>query len=42
MRFWMLRGRATVQKIVHKCVLCCRLEGQAYATPQMPPLPACF
>ena len=35
----MLQGRATVQKIVHKCVLCCRLEGQAYATPQMPPLP---
>ena len=38
-RFWVLRGRATVRKLVHKCVLCHRLEGQAYATPQMPPLP---
>ena len=37
-RFWVLRQRATVQKLVHKCVLCHRLEGQAYATPQMPPL----
>ena len=33
LRFWVLRGRATVQKLVHKCVLCHRLEGQVYATP---------
>ena len=38
-RFWVLRGRANVRKLVHKCVICRRLEGQAYASPQMPPLP---
>ena len=38
-RFWVLRGRAVVRKLIHNCVLCRRLEGQAYATPPMPPLP---
>jgi hypothetical protein len=38
-RFWILKGRANVRKLIHQCVLCRRLEGQAYAAPQMPPLP---
>lgn len=38
-QYWILRARALVRRLIHKCVLCRKLEGQAYAVPRMPPLP---
>ena len=39
-RFWIVRGRSTVQKILSQCVVCKRLEGKSYHTPIAPPLPS--
>ena len=39
-RFWVLRVQAVVRRLIHTCVTCRRLEGQSYAVPPMPPLPA--
>jgi hypothetical protein len=39
-RYWIIRGRALVKKIVHQCVLCRRFESPPYRAPPPPPLPA--
>ena len=38
-RFWIVRGRQFVRKILHRCTTCRRLEGQPYRAPPAPPLP---
>ena len=39
-RFWVLRGREAVKRIVRKCVTCRKFEGKPFSTPKDPPLPA--
>ena len=38
-KFWVIRGRSTVRKIVHSCVTCRRHEGRPIKAPPPPPLP---
>lgn len=38
-KYWVVRGRSFVRKLLHKCLLCKRLEGQHYRTQPNPPLP---
>lgn len=38
-RFWLVKGRHTVRKIIHNCVICRKFEGKPYGTPTSPPLP---
>ena len=38
-KYWIVRGRSFVKKILHKCLLCKRMEGQHYRTKPSPPLP---
>ena len=39
-RFWLVKGRSTVKKILRDCILCKKYEGQAYRVPPPPPLPS--
>ncbi len=39
-RFWIVKGRAKVKSIIHRCVICRRWEGKGYKLPPIPPLPA--
>ena len=36
---WIVKGRTTVKKILHKCVMCKRFEDNSIATPISPQLP---
>ena len=38
-RFWIIRGRQTVKKIVRRCVRCRKVEGKQFSLPQQPDLP---
>ena len=38
-RYWIVRGRAFVKKIISRCVVCRRAEGRSYDVPGPPPLP---
>jgi len=38
-RFWLVKGRHTVRKIIHNCVICRKFEGRPYNAPMSPPLP---
>ena len=38
-RFWVLRGREAVKRIVRRCVTCRKFEGKPFPTPKDPPLP---
>jgi len=38
-KFWIIRGRATVRKVLKECLTCRRVEGPPFATPPMAPLP---
>jgi hypothetical protein len=38
-RFWVVKGRAVVKRILHSCCICRRYEGKHYAVPPPPPLP---
>ena len=38
-RFWVLRGRQTVKRILNQCVVCRRADGVPFATPPSPDLP---
>ena len=37
--FWILQGRRFVQKILHKCVTCRKVQGPFYSVPPAPSLP---
>ena len=39
-RFWIIRGREAVKKVVKKCVMCCKAKGVPYETAAPPDLPA--
>lgn len=36
--FWIVRGRQVVKKILHGCIICCRLQGKLYSSPTAPAL----
>ena len=38
-RFWIVRGRQVVRKVLSRCTTCKRVEGQHYAVPPTAPLP---
>ena len=38
-RFWIIRRRQTVKKIVRRCVRCRKVEGKHLSLPQQPDLP---
>ena len=38
-RFWVVRGRQVVRKIIHRCVVCRKVEGKPFATSVSAPLP---
>ena len=38
-KYWVVKGRQTVKKIIGKCVVCKKLEGRPYGTPPTAQLP---
>ena len=38
-RFWIIRGRQTVKKVLKRCVRCRKVEGKHFSLPQQPDLP---
>ena len=38
-RYWIIRGRHLIRKILHKCTICRRYQGKSYTSPPAPPLP---
>ena len=38
-RFWIIRRRQTIKKIVRRCVRCRKVEGKHLSLPQQPDLP---
>ena len=39
-RFWIIKERSFIHKVIHQCIVCCKLEGIPYKLPLPPPLPA--
>ena len=39
-KYWVVKGRAMVKKVLHSCVICRRFEGLPYRAPPPPPLPS--
>ena len=37
--FWIIKGRSFVQKFIHKCVACRKIQGPFYSVPSSPSLP---
>ena len=38
-RYWIIKGRQFVKKVLHKCTACRKYEGLPQASPPPPPLP---
>ena len=38
-RYWIIKGRSLVKRILYKCLVCRRFEGRPYSVPVPPPLP---
>ena len=38
-RFWIIKGRYFVRKLLHKCVMCKKIDGKPYTPLLPPPLP---
>lgn len=38
-RYWILKGRSLVKRVLRKCLVCKRFEGRPYSAPIPPPLP---
>lgn len=38
-QFWLLKGRRSVQKVLHRCNQCRKVEGKPFPLPPHPPLP---
>lgn len=38
-RFWIVKGRNFIKKVIHQCLVCRRHEGKPYRAPPPPPLP---
>ena len=39
-KYWILRGREAVKRVVTKCVTCKKFQGKTFATSKEPPLPS--
>ena len=39
-RYWIVRGRSAIKRVIGRCVICRRFEGLHYSAPPPPPLPA--
>ena len=39
-KYWIVRGRSFVKKVLHRCVTCRRFEGRPHYPPPPPQLPA--
>ena len=39
-RYWVIRGRSTVKKVLRKCLVCRIMKGGPYKMPPMAPIPA--
>ena len=38
-RYWLVKGRSLVRKLIYRCVICRRIEGKPYTIPPAPALP---
>jgi len=38
-KYWVIRGRQFVRRVLHKCVVCRKYEGRSYSLPPPPQLP---
>ena len=38
-KYWIVKGRSVVKRIIHQCVICRKAEGCNYSIPEPPPLP---
>ena len=38
-RYWVVKGRQFVKKVIRKCFICKKLEGKPYSFPMIAPLP---
>ena len=38
-KYWIIRGREAVKRMVRRCVICKKMEGKAFNTPKVAPLP---
>ena len=38
-RYWLVKGRSLVKKLLSKCIVCMKYEGKPYPAPIPPPLP---
>ncbi len=38
-KFWILKGRSLVRKLIYRCPVCRRFKGPRYSVPPPPPLP---
>ena len=38
-KFWIVKGRSLVRKVIHQCVICKKFEGRPCLGPPPPPLP---
>eukprot|EP00731_Ephydatia_muelleri_P033093 Em0025g49a len=38
-RYWIVRGRSFIRRILHECLVCKKMQGQHYIIPSSPPLP---
>ena len=38
-KYWIIKGRQFVRQVIHKCIICRKLEGLPCALPPLPPLP---
>ena len=38
-KYWIIKGRQFVRQVIHKCIICRKLEGLPCALPPPPPLP---
>ena len=39
-KYWVVKGRQLVKRILYECVTCCRFQGKPYCPPPPPPLPS--
>ena len=39
-RYWIVKGRHHIRKILQNCSICRRFQGKSYAAPPAPPLPS--
>ena len=39
-KYWVLRGRETVKRVLRRCVTCKKIEGKAFQSPREPALPS--